>query len=53
LELVKDFQQEFIADMVLITGVDLSKKALPKIVVKEIALKKKNRLKEIGSMNVL
>ena len=39
--------------MELITGVDMSKKSLPKIVAKEIALKKKNRLKENSSINVL
>jgi transposase len=33
--------------MELITGADMSKKSLPKIVAKEIALKKKNRLKKI------
>jgi transposase-like protein len=53
LEFVKDFQQDIIADMEIITGVDLSKKSLPKIVAKEIELKKKNRLKENGSISVL
>ena len=53
LEFVKDFQQDIIADMELITGVDMSKKSLPKIVAKEIALKKKNHLKENGSISVL
>ena len=53
LEFMKDFQQDIIADMELITGVDMSKKSLPKILAKEIALKKKNRLKENGSINVL
>ena len=53
LEFVKDFQQDIIADMELITGVDMSKKSLPKSLAKEIELKKKNRLKENGSMNVL
>jgi transposase len=53
LEFVKDFQQDIIADMELITGVDLSKKSLPKTLAKEIELKKKNRLKENGSINVL
>lgn len=53
LEFIKDFQQDIIADMEIITGVDLSKKSLPKTLAKEIALKKKNRLKENGSMNVL
>ena len=45
LEFVKDFQQDIIADMELITGVNLSKKSLPKTLVKEIEKKKKDRLK--------
>lgn len=53
LEFVKDFQQDIIADMELITGIDMAKKSLPKTLAKEIELKKKNRLKESGSMNVL
>jgi transposase-like protein len=53
LEFQKDFQQDIIADMELITGVDMSKKSLPKALAKEIELKKKNRLKENGSMDVL
>jgi hypothetical protein len=53
LEFVKDFQQDIIADMEIITGVDLSKKSLPKTLAKEIELKKKNLLKENGSINVL
>ena len=53
LEFVKDFQQDIIADMELITGVDMSKKSLPKTLAREIELKKKNRLKENGSINVL
>ena len=53
LEFVKDFQQDIIADMELITGVDMSKNSLPKSLAKEIELKKKNRLKENGSINVL
>jgi len=53
LEFVKEFQQDIIADMELITGVDLAKKSLPKTLAKEIELKKKNRLKENGSINVL
>jgi transposase len=53
LEFVKDFQQDIIADMEIITGVDLSKKSLPKIVADEIELKKKNILKENGAINVL
>lgn len=53
LEFVKDFQQDIIADMELITGVDMSKKSLPETLANEIELKKKNLLKENGSMNVL
>ena len=53
LEFVKEFQQDIIADMELITGVDMAKKSLPKTLAKEIELKKKNRLKENGSMGVL
>ena len=48
LEFVKDFQQDLIADMELITGVDLSKKSLPKTLADEIQKKKQNRLKENG-----
>ncbi|WP_255554228.1 hypothetical protein [Mesonia aestuariivivens] len=39
--------------MELITGVDMSKKSLPKTLAKEIELKKKKRIKENGSMDVL
>jgi transposase len=53
LEFVKDFQQDIIADMELITGVDMSKKSLPKTLAKEIEIKKKNILKENGSISVL
>ena len=42
LEFVKDFQQDIIADMEIITGVDLSKKSLPKTLVKDLKHKKKN-----------
>ncbi|RCW89710.1 helix-turn-helix domain-containing protein, partial [Winogradskyella arenosi] len=49
LEFQKDFQQDIIADMELITGVDMSKKSLPKTLAKEIELKKKQRIKENGS----
>jgi len=48
LEFVKDFQQDIIADMELITGVDMSKKSLPKTLAEEIEKKKQNRLKENG-----
>ncbi len=53
LEFVKDFQQDIIADMEIITGVDMSKKSLPETLVKEIEIKKKNILKENGSISVL
>ncbi len=53
LEFQKDFQQDIIADMELITGVDMSKKSLPKTLAKEIEQKKKQRIKENGSMDVL
>ncbi|MCF6180625.1 hypothetical protein [Lutibacter sp.] len=45
LEFVKEFQQDIIADMEIITGTNLSKKFLPKTLAKEIAKKKVNRLK--------
>ena len=53
LEFQKDFQQDIIADMELITGVDMSKKSLPKTLAKEIERKKKQRIRENGSMDVL
>jgi len=48
LEFVKDFQQDIIADMELITGVDMSKKSLPKTLADEIEKKKQDRIKENG-----
>ena len=51
LEFQKDFQQDIIADMELIT--DMSKKSLPKTLAKEIERKKKAIIKENGSMDVL
>ena len=48
LEFQKDFQQDIIADMELITGVDMSKKSLPKTLADEIQKKKQDRLKENG-----
>jgi len=39
--------------MEIMAGVDLLKKSLPKIVAKEIVLKKKNRLKKNVSNSVL
>lgn len=48
LEFVKDFQQDIIADMELITGVDMAKKSLPKTLAEEIEKKKRDRSKENG-----
>jgi len=48
LEFIKDFQQDIIADMELITGVDMSKKSLPKTLADEIQKKKQNRSKGNG-----
>ena len=48
LEFVKDFQQDIIADMELITGVNMSKKSLPKPLADEIEKKKQGRIKENG-----
>jgi len=45
LEFIKEFQQDVIADMEVMTGTSLSKKHLPKTLAKEIAKKKVNRLK--------
>jgi len=39
---VKEFQQEIIAEMELITGSNLSKKSLPKALAKEIETKKRH-----------
>jgi transposase-like protein len=45
LEFIKDFQQDIIADLEIITGANLAKKYLPKTLAKEITKKKINRLK--------
>jgi len=45
LEFIKEFQQDIIADMEIHTGIELSKKCLPKTLAEEIAKKKQNRLK--------
>ena len=45
LEFIKDFQQDVIADMEIITGIEMSKKSLPKTLAKEIAKKKANPLR--------
>lgn len=47
LKFVKDFQQDIIADIELITGVDMPKKLLVKILAKEIDRRRQN-----GSMDV-
>tara|TARA_R110002020_G_scaffold344734_2_gene558873 strand:+ start:35 stop:415 length:381 start_codon:yes stop_codon:yes gene_type:complete len=45
LEFIKEFQQGYIADLENETGLDLAKKYLPETLVKQIAKKKKDRLK--------
>lgn len=52
LEFVKDFQQDVIADMEIITGVDMAKKSLPGTLAKEIEKKKRDRSKRNGRYNV-
>ena len=42
LEFIKEFQQEIIAEVELITGLDIAKKSLPEKLAKEIEIKKKN-----------
>ena len=42
LEFVKEFQQEIIAEVELITGLDIAKKSLPEKLAKEIEQKKRN-----------
>jgi hypothetical protein len=41
-QFVKDFQQDIIAEMELITGIDMSKKALPKTLAQEIEKRSKS-----------
>jgi transposase-like protein len=45
LEFIKEFQQDVIADMEILSGLNLSKKQLPRTLAKEIAKKKIERLK--------
>jgi len=45
LEFIKEFQQDVIADMEILSGMNLSKKQLPRSLAKEIAKKKIDRLK--------
>jgi transposase-like protein len=51
LEFIKDFQQEFIAELELETGKELAKKHLPESLSKEIEQKKRDILKNNGSTN--
>lgn len=48
LEWIKDFQQDLIIDFEEVTGKEVSKKFLPKDILKEIEKKKKDRLKNGG-----
>lgn len=51
LEFIKDFQQEIIANFEVTTGIEMAKKSLPEALAKEIEKKKKDLLKENGSLN--
>lgn len=51
LEFIKEFQQEIIADFEVTTGIEMAKKSLPEALAKEIEKKKKDLLKENGSLN--
>lgn len=51
LEFIKDFQQEFIAEVEMETGKDYSKKYFPESLSKEIDAKKKDLSKRNGSTN--
>jgi transposase-like protein len=51
LEFIKDFQQEYIAEMELETGKEFAKKFLPGSLIKEIEQKKRDILKNNGSVN--
>ena len=42
LEFIKEFQQEIIAEVELITGLDIAKKSLPEKLAKEIEIKKRS-----------
>jgi CRISPR/Cas system endoribonuclease Cas6 (RAMP superfamily) len=48
LEFVKDFQQDLILDFEEIVGKEISKKHLPKDLIKELEKKKRNRSKNNG-----
>ena len=51
LEFIKDFQQEFIAELEILIGSDLAKKSLPESLIREIEQKKRDILKRNGSQN--
>lgn len=51
LQFIKEFQQEFIAELSIEAGLDLEKKFLPDSLMKEIELKRKAVLKNNGSTN--
>jgi len=51
LQFVKDFQQEFIAELSIETGKDIEKKFLPDSLFNEIEQKKRDILKNNGSAN--
>jgi transposase-like protein len=51
LEFIKDFQQDIIADFEITTGQELAKKSLPDALYKEVEAKKKNLLRQSGSIN--
>lgn len=48
LEWIKDFQQDLIIDFEEVVGKEISKKYLPKDILKELEKKKKDRLKNDG-----
>jgi transposase-like protein len=51
LEFIKDFQQEYIAELELESGKELAKKYLPDSLSKQIEQKKRDILKNNGSTN--
>ena|SRR5690606_41202871 len=51
LQFIKDFQQEFIAELSIEAGKDIEKKFLPDSLFKEIEQKKRDILKNNGSAN--
>ena len=51
LELIKDFQQEIIAEVELESGIDIAKKSLPGLLAQEIEKKKKDLIRQGFSTN--